>query len=158
MSGGLFENAGDARASSTITMVEDVLIALGHFVNDCRADLPGAVASWRLTRGSATIEIRLVARGGASHLRVASAVVYALADTDRAALWKDLLTRNADLCGVAFAIRGDQVLLVSERSTLDLDRTEVHDMIQRTAVLADAVDDELAATHHAGMGAGSALG
>ena len=157
MSAGLFDNAGDVRAASTITMVEDVLIALGHFVNDCRAELDGSVASWRVTRGSATIEIRLVARGDTSHLRVASAVIYALADTDRPALWSELLTRNTELAGLAFAIRGDQVLLVSERSTLDLDRTEVHDMIQRTAALADEVDDDLARRDHAGLGAGAAL-
>ena len=157
MSAGLFDNAGDVRAASTITMVEDVLIALGHFVNDCRAEDDGAVASWKVTRGSATIEIRLVARGDTSHLRIASAVIYALADTDRPALWSDLLTRNAELTGVAFAIRGDQVLLVAERSTLDLDRTEVHDMIQRTAALADDLDDDLAHRYHAGMGVGNAL-
>lgn len=157
MSAGLFDNAGEVRNSSTITMVEDVLIGLGHFVNDCRADLPDAMASWKVLRGSASIEIRLVERGAASHLRVASCVVYALADTDRASLWSELLTRNAELCGVAFAIRGDQVLLVSERPTLDLDRTEVHDMIQRTSSLADDVDDDLAQRYHAGMGAGTAL-
>jgi len=153
MSAGLFDNAGDARASSTITMVEDVLIALGHFVHDCRTEPAGAVASWKVARGSATIEIRLVARNQASYLRVASAVIYAQPQTDRAALWSELLTRNGELCGVAFAIRGDQVVLVSERSTLDLDRTEVHDMIQRTSTLADEVDDELAGRYHAGMGA-----
>lgn len=157
MSAGLFDNAGDVRASSTITMVEDVLIALGHFVNDCRTETEDALASWQVTRGSATIEIRLVPHAGGSHLRIASAVVYALADTDRAALWSELLTRNATMCGMAFAIRGDQVLLVAERSTLDLDRTEVHDMIHRTAALADDVDDDLAQRYHAGMGTGAAL-
>lgn len=157
MSAGLFENAGEVRAASTVTMVEDVLIALGHFVNDCRTEFPGSLASWQITRGSATVEIRLVAHADRTHLRVASAVVYALADTDRTALWSELLTRNATLCGLAFAIRGDQVLLVAERSTLDLDRTEVHDMIQRTAQLADDVDDDLAKRYHAGMGVGAAL-
>lgn len=153
MSGALFDNAGEVRQSSTITMVEDVLIALGHFVNDCRVHPDGALARWRIRRGSATIDIAMVRHGDASHLRIASDVVYARPTTDRAALYGDLLARNADLCGVAFAIRGDQVLLVAERSTIDLDRTEVHEMIQRTSDLADEVDDELVKTYAAGLGA-----
>lgn len=106
-----------------------------------------------MRQGSATVEIQLLTRPDGAHLRVASAVVHAGPATDRAALWQDLLSRNADLCGLAFAIRGDQVLLVAERSTLDLDRTEVHDMIQRTATVADELDDELATRYGAHLGA-----
>ncbi|MBK9037162.1 MAG: YbjN domain-containing protein [Myxococcales bacterium] len=153
MSVGLFDHAGEVRTTSTITMVEDVLITLGHFLNDCRDPTPATLAAWRVRHGSATVEIQLLPRGDGSHLRVASAVVHAGPATDRASLWQELLSRNADLCGVAFAIRGDQVLLVAERSTLDLDRTEVHDMIQRTATLADLVDDDLASRHGAHLGA-----
>ena len=155
MVAGLFDHSGEIRVMSTITMVEDVLVTLGHFLNDCRDDAAtGTLGAWRIRHGSATVEIQLLPRGGETHLRVASAVVRAGADTDRTALWQELLARNADLCGVAFAIRGDQVLLVAERSTMDLDRTEVHDMIQRTATLADELDDDLAARHHALLGVG----
>jgi hypothetical protein len=152
MSAGLFDHASEVRTTSTISMVEDVLITLGHFVNDCRDDVPQSVASWRVRQGSAAIEIALVDRGTDTHLRVASAVVHAGPDTDRVALWQELLSRNADLCGMAFAIRDAQVLLIAQRSTLDLDRTEVHDMIQRTALLADEIDDELVARHNARFG------
>ncbi|MEZ4404335.1 MAG: YbjN domain-containing protein [Kofleriaceae bacterium] len=153
MGAGLFDHASEVRATSTMSMVEDVLITLGHFVNDCRDPQPDSLAAWRIRHGSAVVEIVLRARGEHSHLRVASAVVHAGPTTDRAAMWSELLTRNAELCGLAFAIRGDQVLLVTERSTLDLDRTEVHDMIERTAALADHVDDDLAARHGAVLGA-----
>lgn len=152
MAAGLFDHSGEIRVTSTITMVEDVLVTLGHFLNDCRDDAAPAMAGWRVKHGSATVEIQLLPRGADTHLRVASGVVHAGDGTDRAALWQELLSRNADLCGVAFAIRGDQVLLVAERSTLDLDRTEVHDMIQRTAALADDVDDVLATRYHAHLG------
>ena len=152
MAAGLFDHSGEIRITSTITMVEDVLVTLGHFLNDCRDDAAGTLAAWKVTHGSATVEIQLLPRAADTHLRVASGVVHAGADTDRAALWQELLARNADLCGVAFAIRGDQVLLVAERSTLDLDRTEVHDMIQRTAALAEDVDDDLATRHRAHLG------
>jgi hypothetical protein len=147
---GLFDHASEVRTASTIAMVEDVLVTLGHYLNQCRGD----AGSWRIRHGSATVEISLVGAATDTHLRVASTVVYAGPTTDRPALWHELLTRNADLCGVAFAVRGDQVLLVAERSTLDLDRTEVHDMIHRTATLADDLDDDLAARHGARRGTG----
>ena len=153
MAAGLFDHSGEIRVTSTITMVEDVLVTLGHFLNDCRDDAADAMAGWRVKHGSATVEIQLLPRGADTHLRVASGVVHAGDGTDRAALWQELLSRNAELCGVAFAIRGDQVLLVAERSTLDLDRTEVHDMIQRTATVADELDDELATRYGAHLGA-----
>lgn len=147
---GLFDHASEVRTASTIAMVEDVLVTLGHYVNECRAAVEPA--AWRVRHGSATVEIALVGRAEATHLRVASTVVFVSPGTDRPTLWHELLTRNAELCGVAFAVRGDEVLLVAERSTLDLDRTEVHDMIQRTASLADELDDDLVARYGVSLG------
>jgi len=142
----LFENSRETNTASTITMVEDVLIALGHFVNDCRVDQEGALRAWRVTKGSAQVSIQLLERADYPHLRVASAVMTTrpdLAPEVRASLHADLLARNVDLAGVAFAVRGDQVLLVSERSTLDLDRSEVVELVRRVQDQADLVDDEL---------------
>ena len=67
------------------------------------------------------------------------------AAVDRAALFAHLLELNARLCGVAFATDGDRVLLVSERSTLDLDDSEVRDAIERVTTYADEHDDVLVA-------------
>jgi hypothetical protein len=64
---------------------------------------------------------------------------------DRPALFSHLLELNTSLAGAAFACAGDQVLLVSERSTLDLDRSEVLDTIQRVTSCADEHDDVLVA-------------
>jgi len=44
---------------------------------------------------------------------------------------------------IAFALRGDTVLLQTERSTLDLDRSEVQDLIARVTQYADDLDDAL---------------
>src|SRR5687768_18137054 len=49
------------------------------------------------------------------------------------------------LCGAAFATEGDQVLLLAERSTLDLDRSEVLELIKRITTYADEHDDVLVA-------------
>ena len=45
--------------------------------------------------------------------------------------------------GIAFAIRQNEVVLVAERSTLDLDRSEVFQMIERVQECADHYDDAL---------------
>jgi hypothetical protein len=67
------------------------------------------------------------------------------AKVDRLALYQHLLEQNAGLAGAAFGMDGDHVLLVTERSTLDLDRSEVLDAIRRITTSADHHDDALVA-------------
>ena len=86
-------------------------------------------------------------------LRVSSVVLTLDARVDRAALFAHLLAENANLSGAAFATHGDQVLLVSERSTLDLDQSEVLDVISRVATYADDHDDVLVARFGGRLGA-----
>lgn len=151
----LFENSREINTHSTTVMVEDVLIALGYFVNDCRVDDRDAQRAWAIRKGSAHVSIRLIERPDHPHLRVASTVMHAPAGMDalrRAQLHAELLARNLELCGMAFAIRGDEILLVSERSTLDLDRSEVHDLIKRVQDHADLVDDQLVADYGGTLG------
>jgi hypothetical protein len=151
----LFENSREISTSSAVMMVEDVLIALGHFVNDCRVVDPSAIKAWRVTRGSAQVSIQILQRTEHPHLRVASAVMRLEPGGDpaaRADLHADLLARNAEMCGLAFAARGHQILLVSERSTLDLDRSEVLELINRVADHADAVDNALVASYGGSLG------
>src|SRR5688500_494255 len=126
-------------------MIEDLLIERGYFLNDTRADLPGAIRSWKVPKGSALVRISLLDRKDFPHLRVASAVFRHPASVDRASLYQELLIRNAELCGAAFAVVGDQVVLVAERSTLDLDRSELAEMLSRVQSYADAFDDVLVA-------------
>jgi len=140
---GLFENQREINLASTISMIEDVLVELGHFVNECRADGAGAIRSWRVRKGSATVRISLLDRPDFTHLRIASAVMHIDAAVPRVALYGHLLEKNAELTGAAFALRGDTVILQSERSTLDLDRSEVLDLITRVTKYADDLDDTL---------------
>lgn len=150
---GLFENEREANLSSTVAMIEDVLVELGHFLNECRVEAPAPVTGllarvehreWRVVKGSASIRIALIDRDDFLHLRVVAPVLTINQDVDTVTLHQRLLELNAtDVFGVAFAIAGSEVLLVSERSTLDLDRSEVLDLIRRVENYADHWDDKL---------------
>jgi hypothetical protein len=145
MTSALFANQREVNLTSTIAMVEDVLVELGHFLNQCRDDRDGALRSWRVHKGSATIRISVIEGDDFTHLRVMAPVLTLAAAVDRAALFGHLLEVNRELCGAAFALRGDQVLIVAERSTLDLDRSEVMDVVARVQRYADDHDDALVA-------------
>jgi hypothetical protein len=149
----LFANQRETNLASAVALVEQALGELGHAPAESRRKEAGAVHAWRIVTGSASTRVTLTQRSAFPHLRV-SAVVMTLDDrVDRAALFAHLLELNASLCGAAFATEGDHVLLVSERSTLDLDRSEVLDALQRVASYADQHDDVLVARFGGRVGA-----
>ena len=148
----LFANQREVNLASTIAMIEDVLVELGHFLNECRDDRDGAIRSWRVKQGSAEVRISLVHRDDFTHLRVASPVMTIGAGTDKVALFTRLLEVNRELCGAAFALMRDIVLIVAERSTLDLDRSEVMELIARIQKVADDQDDVLVAQYGGALG------
>ncbi len=154
--GDLFANHRDVNLASTIAMIEDLLVEHGYFLNDCRADLAGTVRSWRVTHGSATVRISLLERPDFPRLRVASSVIRPTPDVDRIALYRHLLTLNATLCGAAFALAGDNVILCAERSTLDLDRSELSELVTRIQAYADDHDDALIAEFGGELGGDAA--
>lgn len=142
----LFANEREANLESTVAMAEDVLIEFGHFVNECRRVRPGCANAWTIRKGSATIWIDIVEHPASYRVRV-SAIVMTLDDkVNRAALFQRLLNLNAvEVTGAAFAVQGDEVLLLSERSTLDLDRGELRDLVSVVRAFADDFDDKLVA-------------
>ncbi|MGE0545476.1 MAG: YbjN domain-containing protein [Kofleriaceae bacterium] len=145
MTQALFANQRETNLTSTLALVEDVLHELGHPTPGSRIDDRGSLHAWQIPKGSALTKVTLISRTEFTHLRVC-AVVMTLDDTvDRPALYGHLLDLNATMCGAAFATDGDHILLVSERSTLDLDRSEVLDIIQRVTTFADNHDDVLVA-------------
>jgi hypothetical protein len=148
----LFENHREVNLASTVAMIEDLLIERGHFLNDARTEVPGTIRAWRIHKGSASVRISVLERPDFPHLRVASAVFRHPAGVDRIQLFQQLLTHNAELCGAAFALVGNQVVLVAERSTLDLDRSELADMVTRVQTYADDFDDVLVAEYGGDMG------
>ena len=117
---------------STVALVEEVLARARP--RRCRE--PASPTRRRCTRGGSararrSTRVTLVSRTEFTHLRVCAIVMTLDGKVDRPAL----LTRTCSssmpsLCGAAFATDGDQVLLVAERSTLDLDRSEVLELIR----------------------------
>jgi len=141
---GLFQNERESNLESTVAMIEDVLLELGHFINNCRVEVQGSAHSWRIKKGSAETLITLVDREDFVHLRATAAVMTMSASVHREGLFARLLELNDSvLCGIAFSLHGDQVRLVAERSTLDLDRSEVLSLIDQLHTAADDYDDDL---------------
>jgi hypothetical protein len=149
----LFANQRETNLSSTIALVEQALSELGHVPAAIRIDAPGGGRGWRVVTGSATTDVTVVHRSEFPHLRVSAVVMTLDAAVDRGALFAHLLGLNTDLCGAAFAADGDHVLVVSERSTLDLDHSEVLDAIARVTTCADEHDEALVARFGGRVGA-----
>jgi hypothetical protein len=149
----LFANQRETNLASTVALVEHALSALGHAPEASRAPDAGALHTWRIVTGSASTRVTVVQRTAFPHLRICAIVMTLDDSVDRAALYGYLLELNATLCGAAFAADGDHVLLVSERSTLDLDHSEVLDAIERVTTYADAHDDVLVARFGGRVGA-----
>ena len=148
----LFANQRETNLSSTIALVEDVLAELGHPVPGSRISDPTALHAWRIPKGSAVTRVTLIDRAEFTHLRVSAIVMTLDAKVDRPTLFTHLLEINTTLTGAAFGCVGDQIVLLSERSTLDLDRSEVLDTIRRVTSCADEHDDVLVARFGGSIG------
>jgi hypothetical protein len=151
MAHALFANQRESNLASTVALVEEVLGELGHDAAASRDT--GATNAWQVRTGSALTRIALVDRTEFTHLRVCSTVMTVDGKVDRAALNAHLLEMNANLCGAAFATEASYVLLLAERSTLDIDRTDVRELIKRVTTYADDHDDALVAKFGGTMGA-----
>lgn len=143
----------ETNLASTLSLVEAALSELGHAANDSRLDDRTALHAWQIRKGSSVSKVALIHRAEFTHIRVQSVVMTLDAKVDRNALYAHLLELNATLCGAAFATDGDHVLLMTERSTLDLDRSEVLELIRRITTYADDHDDVLVARFGGMIGA-----
>lgn len=151
---GLFDNERESNLESTVAMVEEVLRGLGHVVDQSRVDSPNAERAWRVKKGSAEIAILVVDQEDFWQLRVVSAVMTVDDKVDLPKLYKKVLELNAhEVVGAAFALKGPHVMLRSQRSTRDLDQSEVHDIVHRVQEYADDWDDKLVEEFGGTMGA-----
>ncbi|MCA9609285.1 MAG: YbjN domain-containing protein [Myxococcales bacterium] len=130
-------------------LVEKTIEALGIDPATSRRERDGHVA-YALRRGSARILIAVHAPSGdltEGRIRVVAPVVVLPSEDRQLALLKHLLVANAtDLVGAAFAVSGDEVVVVTERAVRDLDASEVDTMIRTVGRVADRYDDELSKT------------
>ena len=151
MAHALFANQRESNLVSTTALVEEVIGELGYQATR-QADA-AALHAWQLAKGSAVARVALVDRTEFTHLRISATVMTLDDKVDRPALHAHLLELNAGLCGIAFATTGDAVVLLTERSTLDLDRSEVEGAIRLVMTAADDHDDVLVARFGGRIGA-----
>lgn len=140
----LFSNSQEAHLRVCIKMVEDAITALGHVPDESRLDSADDLPAWKVGKGSAHVYVQIGVRGDDNVLKVTAPVVKVDIAVNERQLYRRLLELNASkVTGVAFGLRQDVVVLYAERSTVDLDPSEVLDAIKRVADFADQYDDLL---------------
>lgn len=129
-------------------LVEDVIRRMGLEPDAVRIAVPEPSQGWSLMRGSAAVAVFLrPARPGedSTQLRIVAPIIR-VAEGDPLPLYRALLELNAGGLGaVCFGIQEDRVVVVAERRTLDLERTEAEFLIHRVGAVGDHYDDELIA-------------
>lgn len=152
MTSPLFANQRETNLASTVQLVEAALAELGHPAPGSRVKDATALHAWQIPKGSAVTRVTLINRSEFTHIRVCATVMTLDASVDRPSIHQHLLELNGALCGAAFATDGDHVLVLGERSTLDLDRSEVLELIRRVTTYADDHDDVLVARFGGSLG------
>lgn len=136
----------DKNLKATVKMVESVIVDLGLSPEDNRLNTEGP--AWGLAKGSAEVFIFINPGQGddkGNYIQCISPVLKLPEhQANKLALFLRLLQINAEgLDGVAFGIKGDTVVLTTGRSTVDLDPSEVREMVLQIGYYADLYDDEL---------------
>jgi len=142
------EERANTDVERAVALVEETIEALGIDPRSSRNEREGHIA-YALRRGSARILIAVHSPSGdltEGRIRVVAPVVV-LPSAEQPALLRYLLEANAtELVGAAFAISGQEVVVVTERSVGDLDASEVDTMIRTVGRVADRYDDQLSKT------------
>jgi hypothetical protein len=128
-------------------LVEDTIRRLGIDPASSGARREGH-AAYALRRGSARILVAVHAPSDElpeGRFRVVAPVVRLPEESLQLRLFRYLLEANSsELVACAFAINGQEIVIVAERPTRDLDPSEVERTIRDIGRLADRFDDELA--------------
>jgi hypothetical protein len=143
----LFSNKQESNYKSCVKMIETVIDELGIPVDESRigAQAEGAEehAGWVVMKGSAEVYVFLYRGENDNFIHVYSPVM-AIPERNLIQLFRKLLDLNGvGQMGAAFGLKGENVVLSTYRSTTDLDRSEVRDMIINVGEHADYYDDVL---------------
>lgn len=123
-------------------MVEEVLAGLG--VDGQRENDDDGI-HWTLQVGSAVLAIDLATNEVLAEPTLAvRAAILRLPEQDLLAFYRRCLELNRILVGCSIGVEGDQVLVASERSLVDLNPRAVARMLLNVASAADQFDDDLA--------------
>ena len=146
------DQPSDPDLERAVDLVEEAIRGLGIDPAQSRSARSGP-AAYALRRGSARILVAVHPPSGErreGRLRVVAPVIRLPPPEAERDLFRRLLELNAaELVGVAFAVTGDEVIVVAERSVRDLDASEVDRTIRDVGRVADRYDDELATRYGA---------
>jgi hypothetical protein len=144
----LFTNKQESNFRSCVKMIETVLEELGIPVEESRigtaVDSPTAESvGWVVMKGSSAVYVFLYRGEATNYIHVYSPVMY-LPERNLLQLFRRMLDLNGvGQMGVAFGLKSENVVLSVYRSTADLDKSEVKDMIVNVGEHADFYDDVL---------------
>jgi hypothetical protein len=143
----LFSNKHESNFKSCQKMIETVIDELGIPVDESRigatAEPGGEHSGWVVMKGSAEVYVFLYKGENDNYIHVYSPVL-SIPERNLLQLFRKLLDLNGvGQMGVAFGLKGDNVVLSVYRSTTDLDRSEVREMIINVGEHADYYDDVL---------------
>ena len=136
----------DKSLSKAKKTVESVLKDLGIRAAENEVESMEGGHAWQVARGSADVMISLVPGNDhtAGRIRVVSPIVKMDGGISQEAAVRLLELNGTQLPGVAFGlIERDMVVLVGERTVLDLNRLEVQEMLNMVGYYADKYDDLL---------------
>jgi hypothetical protein len=142
----LFGDRQEGNLKTCQKMIESVIQELGLDPDRSRleSEEPGRLA-WGLRRGSAAVFVFLQGGPESNYLQVVSPVMK-IPEQNILPLYRRLLELNASgLHAAAFGVKGEDVVLTIDRTTTDIDRSEVANMIHLIGRYADQYDDELVA-------------
>jgi len=132
----LFGNKHETNLRSSLQMVEEAMTALGpdfHVVTMGQ----GTSLAWQVSKGTLEIRATLRTLDDGNYLRVV-AYLGKIPDGADAALFRRLLELNGgEVTGAAFALSDGAIVLCLERTTVDLDRSEIVDAFRRIAQYAE---------------------
>lgn len=139
------QNDAQTEFNRAVKVVEGTLTALGLDPSQSRLATTDGSTAFTLLRGSAEVLVFLnpAKNNGPNFIRIVSPI-WRMPAENQPLILRKLLEMNArDLFGTAFGLMGDDTVLISERSTKDMDRSEVEEILQNLGAAADYFDDWL---------------
>jgi len=145
---GMFgEQDSQADFARAVKLVETVIESFQLKPDEARFQTTDGSTAWSLLRGSAEVLIFLNPARSEDHpnfIRVVAPIWRLPEEGSREAIYRKLLELNArELFGTAFGLMENDAVLVTERPTRDMDRSEVEEILQNIGGWADFYDDAL---------------
>ncbi len=132
----LFDTGIHSNQVATAVMTEVAIIDLGYVAETCRRTIENTPHAWEVEN----ITITITADASDNSIMRLESVIGTLNDsTNNAQYFRALLEKNyRGLGSCAYSLVGNDVVLITERPTIDLDQSEVSNMITQMILAAKA--------------------